>query len=145
MKAVQAEFRLALSGTPLENRLSELWSIFDYVMPGFLYGYQRFRSELELPIVKYQDENAMERLRKMISPFILRRRKQEVLRELPDKIEKKMPARLEGEQWELYQAHAQRLRMQLAGQTEEEFNTSRIQILSELTRLRLLFCDPALE
>ena len=145
VKAVQAEFRLALSGTPLENRLSELWSIFDYVMPGFLYGYQRFRSELELPIVKYQDENAMERLRKMISPFILRRCKQEVLRELPDKIEKKMTARLEGEQWELYQAHAQRLRMQLAGQTEEEFNTSRIQILSELTRLRLLCCDPALE
>ena len=95
--------------------------------------------------MKYQDENAMERLRKMISPFILRMCKQEVLRELPDKIEKKMTARLEGEQWELYQAHAQRLRMQLAGQTEEEFNTSRIQILSELTRLRLLCCDPALE
>ena len=145
VKGIHAGFRIALSGTPLENSLGELWSIFDYIMPGFLYSYQRFRSEFELPVVKQKDPEVMERLQKMISPFILRRKKQDVLKELPDKLEKKMAAQMEGEQKELYQAHAQRLRMQLAGQTDAEFSTSRIQILAELTRLRQLCCDPSLE
>ena len=57
---------MALTGTPMENRLSELWSIFDYLMPGFLYGYTRFRSEIETPIVSDKDEDAMTRLRAMI-------------------------------------------------------------------------------
>ncbi len=144
VKTIDASFRIALTGTPVENQLSELWSIFDYLMPGFLYGYQKFREQFELPIVRNGDEERLERLQKMIRPFILRRLKKEVLKDLPDKIEKNMMARMEQEQKELYQAHAQRLALMLQNQTEEEFADSRFQILSELTRLRQLCCDPAL-
>ena len=64
MKKIQADTRFALTGTPVENRLSELWSIFDYLMPGFLYSYSRFREELEVQIVQHESEEAGERLRK---------------------------------------------------------------------------------
>lgn len=80
----------------------------------------------------------------MIRPFILRRLKKEVLKDLPDKIEKNMAACMEQKQKELYHAHAQRLALMLQNQTEEEFADSRFQVLSELTRLRQLCCDPAL-
>lgn len=143
-KAVRAGFKLALTGTPVENRLSELWSIFDYLMPGFLYSYQRFREELEAPIVQNQDEEAMKRLQKMIRPFVLRRLKGDVLTDLPAKIEKSYFSRMEGEQQELYDAHVKRLQILLNKQSDEEFQTSKIKILSELTRLRQLCCDPAL-
>ena len=72
VKKITAAFKLALTGTPIENRLSELWSIFDYLMPGFLYTYQKFREEIELPIAVNQDANKMERLQRMIRPFILK-------------------------------------------------------------------------
>ena len=113
-------------------------------MPGFLYGYQKFREQFELPIVRNGDEERLERLQKMIRPFILRRLKKEVLKDLPDKIEKNMAACMEQKQKELYHAHAQRLALILQNQTEEEFADSRFQVLSELTRLRQLCCDPAL-
>lgn len=144
VKEVEAAFKLALTGTPVENRLSELWSIFDYLMPGFLYAYQRFREEIELPVVQNQDENAMRRLQKMIGPFVLRRLKKDVLTDLPDKLEEAMYARLEGEQQKLYDAHVQRMRMMLDKTSEEEFKNSKIQILAELTKLRQLCCDPSL-
>ena len=144
VKAVQADFRLALTGTPVENRLSELWSIFDYLMPGYLFSYSRFREEFESPIVNREDEGAAERLQKMIRPFVLRRLKQDVLSDLPDKIEKNMYAAMEGEQRQLYDAHVQRLVMLLSGQSEKEFQTAKIQILAELTKLRQLCCDPGL-
>lgn len=142
VKDIQARFRMALTGTPVENKLSELWSIFDYIMPGFLYKYQRFRKDIEIPVIRNQNQEIMERLQKMIQPFVLRRTKKEVLKELPDKIEKCMYAVLEGEQKNLYQAHAQRVQMMLSKQTDEEFQTSKIQILAELTRLRQICCDP---
>lgn len=144
VKTIESGCRFALTGTPIENRLSELWSIFDYLMPGFLYGYQRFRAQIELPVVQNQDEAAMERLQKMVRPFILRRLKKDVLTDLPDKLEKCMYASMEGEQQKLYHAHVQRIRMMLDKQSEEEFRTGKIQILSELTKLRQLCCDPAL-
>ena len=144
VKAVQADFRLALTGTPVENRLSELWSIFDYLMPGYLFSYSRFREEFESPIVNREDEDAAERLQKMIRPFVLRRLKQDVLSDLPDKIEKNMYAAMEGEQRQLYDAHVQRLVLLLSGQSEKEFQTAKIQILAELTKLRQLCCDPGL-
>ena len=144
VKTIASECRFALTGTPIENRLSELWSIFDYLMPGFLYGYQRFRTEIEIPVVQTQDEAAMNRLQKMIRPFILRRLKKDVLTDLPDKLEKCMYATMEGEQQKLYYAHVQRIRMMLDKQSDEEFKTAKIQILSELTKLRQLCCDPAL-
>lgn len=144
VKEIDAGFKLALTGTPVENRLSELWSIFDYLMPGFLYAYQRFREEVEIPIVQSQDEQAMKRLQKMIHPFILRRLKKDVLTDLPDKLEKNMYAVLEGEQQKLYDAHVKRMQMMLDKQSDEEFKTSKIQILSELTKLRQICCNPAL-
>ncbi len=144
VKMIKSECRFALTGTPIENRLSELWSIFDYLMPGILYGYQRFRTEIEIPVVQNQDESAMNRLRKMVRPFILRRLKKDVLTDLPDKLEKNMYATMEGEQQKLYYAHVQRLRMMIDKQSDEEFKTAKIQILSELTKLRQLCCDPAL-
>lgn len=144
VKEIEAGFKLALTGTPVENRLSELWSIFDYLMPGFLFGYQRFREEIEIPIVQNQDEQAMKRLQKMIHPFILRRLKKDVLTDLPDKLEKNMYAVLEGEQQKLYDAHVKRMQMILDKQSEEEFKTSKIQILSELTKLRQICCNPGL-
>ncbi len=144
VKAVTSECRFALTGTPIENRLSELWSIFDYLMPGLLYGYQRFRTEIEIPVVQNQDEAAMNRLQKMVKPFILRRLKKDVLTDLPDKLEKCMYANMDGEQQKLYHAHVQRIRIMLDKQSDEEFKAGKIQILAELTKLRQLCCDPAL-
>ena len=144
VKEITAGARLALTGTPVENRLSELWSIFDYLMPGFLFAYQRFREEFESPIVQQQDEKSMERLQKMIRPFVLRRLKKDVLKDLPDKLEEEMYACMEGEQQKLYDAHVKRLAMMLDKQTDEEFRTGKIQILAELTKLRQLCCEPAL-
>lgn len=144
VKNIKAGFRLALTGTPMENRLSELWSIFDFLMPGFLYEYQRFREELEAPIVQNQDERAMARLRSMITPFILRRLKKDVLKDLPDKLEESRYAKLEGEQQKLYDAHVKRLQMLLDEKSEEELEKSRLWVLSELTKLRQICCDPSL-
>ena len=144
VKEIQADFKLALTGTPVENRLSELWSIFDYLMPGFLYTYGRFRDELETPIVQNADERATKRLRKMIAPFVLRRLKKDVLTDLPDKLEETVVAQLSGEQQKLYDAHVKRLMLMLDRQSEAEFKTAKITILAELTKLRQLCCDPGL-
>ena len=144
VKEVQADFRLALTGTPVENRLSELWSIFDYLMPGFLYSYKKFREEVEIPAVQNSDEDAMKRLQKMIRPFVLRRLKKEVLTDLPDKLEENMFVQLTGEQQKLYDAHVKRMMLMLDKQSEEEFKTSKITILAELTKLRQICCDPSL-
>lgn len=144
VKKIQASFRLALTGTPMENRLSELWSIFDYLMPGFLYTYRQFREEIEIPIVQDGNEQILSRLQKMIGPFVLRRLKREVLRDLPEKLEEHVYAPLEGEQRDLYGAHVQRIKMMLEQKNEQEFKTSKIEILSELTRLRQICCNPGL-
>ena len=144
VRLVNSSFRMALTGTPMENRLSELWSIFDYLMPGFLYGYTRFRSEIETPIVSDKDEDAMTRLHAMIHPFILRRLKKDVLKELPEKQEEIVIVALSGEQKKLYQAHSQRLKMFLEDQNDEDFAQNKLQILAELTKLRQLCCGPEL-
>lgn len=144
VKMVEAGTKFALTGTPMENRLSELWSIFDYLMPGFLFGYKQFKEEIESPIVEEQDTTAMVQLRRFITPFVLRRLKKDVLKDLPDKIEEIVYARMEGKQQKLYEANVQKLKMQLDKQTEEEFKESRIQLLADLTRLRQLCCNPQL-
>lgn len=143
-KQIKADFKIALTGTPIENRLSELWSIFDYMMPGFLYSYSYFRQAYENPIIQDKDDITTEHLRKLISPFVLRRLKKDVLKDLPDKLEETICARLENEQQELYKAHMQRLKMMLEHQSDEEFLHGKIMVLSELMKLRQLCCDPAL-
>ena len=87
VKILKAKHRFALTGTPIENRLSELWSIFDFLMPGFLYTASEFSSSFETPIMKKKDAEMTEKLAKMTQPFILRRKKMDVLKDLPDKLE----------------------------------------------------------
>ena len=113
-------------------------------MPGFLYTYQRFREEIEIPISVNGDENKMERLQRMIRPFILRRLKGEVLSDLPEKLEENVYAKLEGEQLALYDAHVQQMKQMLDGKSDKEFRSEKIQILAELTKLRQICCDPSL-
>ncbi len=144
VKVIRSRTRYALTGTPIENRLSELWSIFDYLMPGFLYGYDVFRKEIETPVVKNGDETAMQRLQKMVAPFILRRLKGDVLRDLPEKLEEDHFVRLEEEQRKLYDGQVLHMRESLARQDASEFQKNRMQILAELTRLRQICCDPSL-
>ena len=142
-KRLPAQVRFALTGTPIENRLSELWSIFDFLMPGILGSNESFSRRFTKPIEGGQ-EGAAERLRKLVSPFILRRLKGDVLTDLPDKNESIVYAVMEGEQDKLYKANADRLALTLSKQLPEEFAHNKIAILAELTRLRQLCCDPHL-
>ena len=143
VKKIDAQHRLALTGTPIENRLSELWSIFDFLMPSMLGSYNRFKERYELPIVG-GNEQASERLRHLVGPFILRRCKKDVLKDLPDKLEQVISCRMDDEQRKLYDAHEQRLRQQIEGQQEDEISQGKIAILAELTHLRQICCDPRL-
>ena len=133
VKALDARHRLALTGTPVENRLSELWSIFDFLMPGLLGGYERFR-----------ERYAAATLRAAIGPFILRRLKADVLDDLPEKLEQVVACRMGRAQRELYAAREQALRMSIAGEDDPSLGERRMQVLAELTRLRQLCCDPRL-
>lgn len=144
VKEIQADFKIALTGTPIENRLSELWSIFDYLMPGFFYGYETFRKRFEMPIVKDNDDLMERELNQMITPFVLRRLKNDVLKDLPDKLEEVYYAPLEGEQKQLYQAEVQKIKLILEKQTDQEFKENKMVILAELTKLRQLCCHPGL-
>lgn len=144
VKALEGAKRFALTGTPIENSLSELWSIFDFLMPGILSSNKKFRESYEAPIVSNQDERAAARLKKMIRPYILRRVKAEVLKELPDKIEKLIYSRMGDEQKKIYDANLQKLLDSLSRQSQEEFKTGKLQILAELTKLRQLCCDPVM-
>ncbi len=144
VKVIKSKHRFALTGTPIENRLSELWSIFDYLMPGFLYGYETFRKQLETPIVKYKEEAASERLKKMVAPFIMRRLKGDVLKDLPEKLEEIRYARLEAEQQQLYDAQVVHMREVIANQDADDFQKNKLQVLAELTKIRQICCDPEL-
>ena len=144
VKLIKADHRFALTGTPIENRLSELWSIFDYLMPGFLYGYDTFRKEFETPIVKKSDEAAAKRLRRMISPFILRRLKSEVLKDLPEKLEEDHYVKFEEKQRHLYDAKVVELKALLDSESDESYNTNKLKVLAMLTQLRQICCDPSL-
>ena len=108
-RRLNSDFRLALTGTPVENRLSELWSIMHFLNPGFLGARQEFRSNFAIPIERYNDQDATQRLKKLVSPFILRRVKTDarVIQDLPEKIETKVYCDLTEEQATLYQAVVQ--------------------------------------
>lgn len=144
VKSISASFKVALTGTPIENRLSELWSIFDFCMPGYLFTYKHFHDSIELPLVSEKDEAAGDRLKKMIAPFVLRRLKKDVLKDLPDKLEENIYASMTDEQEKLYKAHLQRVKLMVDDRSEEDIKKDRIVILSELTRLRQICCDPGL-
>lgn len=144
VKVIHSKTRLALTGTPIENRLSELWSIFDYLMPGFLYKYETFKKSFETPIVKNKDMAASERLRQMTAPFILRRLKKDVLRDLPEKLEEVRYAKPEKKQLDLYNGQLAHMQKLLKNQNEDDFNKNKLKVLAELTRIRQICCDPSL-
>ena len=138
VKQLQADTRFALTGTPMENGVGELWSLFDFVLPGYLPGYNTF-------LRKYQDgENAADLL-KRIQPFLIRRLKQDVLEELPDKMETTLTARMTPEQERVYRAALERLRPQINRLLDEKgANRGRIEVLSAITELREICCHPSL-
>jgi len=142
VKTIRAKNRFAMTGTPIENRLSELWSVFDFLMPGYLGTYKKFKERYEIPVVREADERVREDLHLLVAPFILRRMKKDVLTDLPEKVETVMTSEMTAEQRKLYTAHIARLQKEskggLLGGKEQ------IRMLSELTRLRQLCCDPRL-
>lgn len=145
VKAISSKNRMALTGTPIENSLAELWSIFDFLMPDFLFSYAHFKKSYEVPIIKEKDEDTLNDLRKMVSPFILRRLKGEVLKELPEKTETVIYSQFGSEQEKLYAANLAEMRAELEESlADSDFSKSRFHILAMLTRLRQLCCHPSL-
>jgi superfamily II DNA or RNA helicase len=143
-KRLKSDRRLALTGTPIENRLSEIWSIFDFVSPGLLGPLDKFEERYSRPI-DAGDQKAAGRLRATIHPFILRRTKSEVAKDLPEKIETDQFCELTGEQAALYGAVLKEVRAQVMGEVERQgLARAHIQILAGLTRLRQAACDPRL-
>ena len=141
VKKIKAKSRFALTGTPVENSLLELWSVFDYIMPGYLGSKNTFSQKYEKPVMQ-GFEGASEALRMRIRPFTMRRMKNDVLPELPEKIEETMLAELSGEQKRMYLAFLEIAREKADNYMKE--TNSRFMILSLLTRLRQICCHPSL-
>ena len=129
-------------GTPVENSFAELWSIFDYIMPDYLFSYRYFRQHYESPVVKDGNEQAKQSLQRIVKPFILRRMKSGVLTELPEKTETVLLSEMEKEQSGIYSANVAKVRSAVTASNGD--NTEKIKILAMLTRLRQICCDPAL-
>ena len=144
-KLIRSENRFALTGTPMENNLTELWSIFDFALPGYLYSYKQFSAKYEGPAAGEEGYEVLRALSKQISPFTLRRLKKDVLDELPEKIEHTLLAELTEEQKKVYMAYLQQIKGELEKEIEEKgYERSQIKILAGLTRLRQLCCHPGL-
>lgn len=143
-KRLNSQHRLALSGTPIENNLAELWSVFDFLMPGYLYSYSRFRKKFEVPIIRNQDEAATQKLSSMVKPFVLRRLKKDVLDDLPEKFETILTVTPTEEEKRVYQAHESSIKNEVASLLQESGGDVGVEILALLTRLRLLCCDRSL-
>lgn len=145
IKEIKAETKYALTGTPIENSLAELWSIFDFIMPGYLFSYKKFKELYETPIIKDNDQEAMKKLKRLINPFVLRRTKKEVLTELPDKTVTVLNSQMTEEQKEIYMAYLARAKKNVEDEIKENgIEKSQIKILALLTRLRQICCHPSL-
>ncbi len=144
-RQLQAQNRLVLTGTPIENRLSELWSIFHFLMPGFLLSYPQFQKTFEKPIQVERDRTCEARLRRRIHPFILRRLKQHVEKDLPDKTETTTYCTLLPDQRSLYLDVLETVRQEVLEKIDRKgVGRSHISILSALLRLRQVCCHPKL-
>lgn len=145
IKKINAITRYALTGTPIENSLAELWSIFDFIMPGYLFNYAKFKSQYENFIIKDNDQNTINKLKAMIEPFILRRVKEKVLTELPEKTITVLNNEMDGEQLKLYVSYVQSAKQQAKEEIESNgVQNSQIKILALLMRLRQICCHPGL-
>ena len=144
VRNIHARMRLCLSGTPIENNLFELWSLFEFLMPGFLGSQHAFQRGVIKPI-KEGDAETLEYLRSRVKPFILRRTKAEVVRDLPPKIESVTYCALADEQAELYAALARKLRDQVLADVDQKgMAKSQMSILDALLKLRQICCHPKL-
>ena len=145
VRRVACDYRLALTGTPLENGVEEIWSSFDFLMPGFLGHHTHFQKHTGNPIMKQSDSAALARLKTKVQCFMLRRTKEEVLKELPPKIEQVLECDLSDEQNILYQDVLKRVQKDIKDQVKKKgFAGSQIHILAGLTRLRQICNHPAL-
>ena len=145
IKELKADTRYALTGTPIENSLAELWSIFDFIMPGYLYTYKKFKLLYEIPIVKEENSNALEKLRTLIEPFVLRRTKKEVLTELPEKEITVLESEMQEEQQQIYLSYLANVKEDVANIIQESgYGKNQMKVLAALTRLRQICCHPSL-
>nr|WP_243448065.1 DEAD/DEAH box helicase [Clostridium perfringens] len=139
VKNIKSRCNIALTGTPIENNLMELWSIFDFVMPGYLFTKERFRERFIL------DESNLSELKSLITPFILRRLKEDVLSELPEKLEKKYLVEMKGKQKQLYSFYVKAIKNQLnENKSSEKCGRDKINLFAYLTKLREICLDPSL-
>ncbi len=144
VRRLKSEFRLCLSGTPIENNLLELWSLFEFLMPGFLGSQHAFQKGFVKPI-KDGDQESLDYLRSRVRPFILRRTKSEVAKDLPPKVENVYYSALMDDQMELYTALAKKLKEQVMQRVDEKgIAASQMSILDALLKLRQICCHPRL-
>ncbi len=139
VKRIDCQQRFVLTGTPVENRLSELWNLFDFLMPGYLFSHNGFVDKLEKPIIRSDDKGAMEQLKRLVQPFVLRRMKADVLKELPPKIEHVRKIALSEEERKVYLAASLDMKRKL-----ESGEPGKLAILAALTQLRQICCAPEL-
>jgi len=147
VKMIQASHRLILTGTPIENSLEELWSLFDFLMPGLLSSYDRFVEKYirKLAAAGPAPSDNLETLKKKVSPFILRRMKEDVLQDLPPVSEILYHCHLTDKQKELYQSYAASAKEELSRLVKKEgFDKIQIHVLATLTRLKQICCHPAI-
>ncbi|WP_368235532.1 DEAD/DEAH box helicase [Clostridium perfringens] len=139
VKNIKSRCNIALTGTPIENNLMELWSIFDFVMPGYLFTKERFRERFIL------DESNLSELKSLITPFILRRLKEDVLSELPEKLEKKYLVEMKEKQKQLYSFYVKAIKNELnANKVYEKSGKNKINLFAYLTKLREICLDPSI-
>jgi SNF2 family DNA or RNA helicase len=138
-------FKMAMSGTPLENHLGELWNLFNFLNPGLLGSIESFSERFAAPIERYQDENRRDQLRRLVQPFILRRRKDEVLKELPAKTEITLTVELTPEERAFYEAlRRNAIEKLMATEEDAQAGQQHLRILAEIMKLRRAACHPTL-
>lgn len=145
IKSLHGNTKLALTGTPLENSVLELWSIFDFIMPGYLTSITTFNKKYNIKDTDNESLKILDDLKKQVHPFILRRKKKDVIKDLPDKIENNIYLDLEAEQKKLYLAELEKTKKKMDTLLQEDqFNKSKIEILKLLTKLRQICIDPSI-
>ena len=143
VKSIKSEVKLALTGTPIENSVLELWSIFDYIMPGFLASKSKFSEKYK--INNDFDDNTnltLDKLRTQVKPFILRRKKGDVLKDLPDKLENNIYIDLTEEEKKIYASCVKDAKDKMEELVSDGFTKNKMLILTLLTRLRQVCIDP---
>ncbi len=141
--ALQGSFKIIMTGTPIENHLGELWNLFRFINPGLLGSLESFNLRFANPIERDKDDSARDTLRKLIQPFILRRTKDQVLKELPSRTEITLPVELSTEEMAFYEA-LRREALEKLNDSEAQAGQKHLQVLAEIMKLRRACCNPSL-